>query len=105
MSNITGGVLSPGASGESRQSLVDKWTVKAHFIAGVSWLFVAVFAGLVFSTQFIQAYLFPGVEVLSPGRIRMLHTNMAAYGFLANLFFGGLYWAVPRLTGPAVHRL
>lgn len=99
MSNISGGVLSPSASGESRQPLVDKWTVKAHFIAGVSWLFVAVFAGLVFSTQFIQAYLFPGVEVLSPGRIRMLHTNMAAYGFLANLFFGGLYWAVPRLTG------
>jgi cytochrome c oxidase cbb3-type subunit 1 len=24
---------------------------------------------------------------------------MAAYGFLANLFFGMLYWAVPRLTG------
>lgn len=84
---------------ESKGSLIDKWTVKAHFIAGVTWLFISVLAGLVFSTQFLRAYLFPGVEILSPGRVRMLHTNLAAYGFLANLFFGMLYWAVPRLTG------
>jgi cytochrome c oxidase cbb3-type subunit 1 len=32
----------------------------------------------------------------------MVHTNMVAYGFIANSFFGGLYWVVPRLTGVAV---
>ncbi|MBS1904715.1 MAG: cbb3-type cytochrome c oxidase subunit I [Bacteroidetes bacterium] len=84
---------------ESNQGLVDKWVVKAHFIAGITAFFVALLAGLVFSTQFLRSYLFPGIELLSPGRVRMVHTNMAAYGFLANLFFGMLYWAVPRLTG------
>ena len=82
--------------------LVDKWVVKAHFIAGISFFFLSLLAGLLFSTQFLRSYLFPGIELLSPGRIRMIHTNMAAFGFLANLFFGGLYWAIPRLTGERV---
>jgi cytochrome c oxidase cbb3-type subunit 1 len=34
----------------------------------------------------------------------MIHTNIAAFGFLANLFFAGLYWAVPRLTGERVYK-
>lgn len=84
--------------------LVDTWVVRAHFIAGVSFLFLSILAGLVFSTQFMRTYLFPGMEALSPGKVRLIHTNMAAYGFLANLFFGALYWAVPRLTGLRVWR-
>jgi cytochrome c oxidase cbb3-type subunit 1 len=94
----------PISDKEAYTPLVDKWVVKAHFIAGVTWFFVALLAGLIFSTQFIQSYLFPGVEFLSPGRIRFIHTNMAAFGYLANLFFGGLYWAVPRLTGRHVYK-
>src|SRR5579883_905781 len=91
-----------GAEHSASSALVDKWLVKAHIIAGITFFFVSVVAGLIFSTQFIRAYLFPGIELLSPGRLRFLHTNMAAFGFLANLFFGGLYWAVPRLTGMKV---
>ena len=39
-----------------------------------------------------------GIELFSPGRWRMIHTNAIAYGFLANAFLGILHWAVPRLT-------
>ena len=39
-----------------------------------------------------------GMELFSPGRWRMVHTNAIAYGFLANAFLGCLHWAVPRLT-------
>ncbi len=39
-----------------------------------------------------------GIEMFSPGRWRMIHTNAVAYGFLANAFLGSLHWAVPRLT-------
>lgn len=95
-------VPAPETEQTSGLPLVDKWVVKAHFIAGISFFFLALLAGLLFSTQFLRSYLFPGIEVLSPGRIRMIHTNMAAFGFLANLFFGGLYWAIPRLTGERV---
>ncbi len=39
------------------------------------------------------------MELLSPGRVRMFHTNMVAYGWLVNAFIGGLCYVVPRLTG------
>ena len=39
-----------------------------------------------------------GIEIFSPGRWRMVHTNAVAYGFLANGFLGALHWAIPRLT-------
>ena len=86
----------------SSAPLVDTRLVQAHLVAGLVWFFVGLTSGLLFSLQFLQAYLFPGVELLSPGRVRMVHTNLLAYGFIANSSFGGLYWAVPRLTAVPV---
>jgi cytochrome c oxidase cbb3-type subunit 1 len=82
--------------------LVNTSLVKAHFTASLVFFFVGLLTGLLFSLQFFREYFFPGIELLSPGRIRMVHTNMLAYGFIANAFFGGLYWAVPRLSGMPV---
>ncbi|MCC7542016.1 MAG: cbb3-type cytochrome c oxidase subunit I [Deltaproteobacteria bacterium] len=82
--------------------LVDKAAVRAYIVAGISYFFVSLLAGALYSLQFLQAYPFPGVELMSPGRIRMLHTNSVAYGFLVNVFFGCLHWVIPRLTGSPV---
>lgn len=79
--------------------LVDKSAAKAHFIAAFSYFFVALVAGLFYALQLSRLYPFPGVELLSPGRVRMLHTNAVAYGFLLNAFMASLHWVVPRLTG------
>jgi cytochrome c oxidase cbb3-type subunit 1 len=79
-------------------SLVNERIVLAYFIAALAYMLVAMLAGLLFSLQFLQTYLFPGIELMSPGRWRMIHTNGVAYGFIANAFLGGLHWAVPRLT-------
>lgn len=76
--------------------------VKGHFIAGFFWFLVAISAGMLFSFQFHQIYPLSGIEMFSPGRVRMLHTNLVAYGFIANCFLAALYWAVPRLTGQRV---
>jgi cytochrome c oxidase cbb3-type subunit 1 len=76
--------------------------VTAHFVASLIALAIGLLAGLAFSFQFIQRYWFPGIEILSPGRVRMVHTNILAYGFIANAFLGGLYWAIPRITGRPV---
>ncbi|MCK6483235.1 MAG: cbb3-type cytochrome c oxidase subunit I [Phycisphaerae bacterium] len=78
--------------------LVDVRLVLWHFTAGMVFLAVAILAGFLFSLQFIQRYPVAGIELFSPGRWRMVHTNGVAYGFLANVFLGALYWAVPRLT-------
>ena len=93
-----GRTLPPREAGD----LVIRPLVKAHFVAGLVFLAVGLLSGLAFSFQFLQLYWFPGVELLSPGRVRMLHTNSLAYGFIANCMLGGVYWAIPRITGRAV---
>jgi cytochrome c oxidase cbb3-type subunit 1 len=82
--------------------LVERPIVKAHIIAGFSFFFLSLFAGLFYALQLSRLYPFPGVQLLSPGRLRMVHTNAIAYGFLLNNFMAALYWIVPRLTGQKV---
>jgi len=76
--------------------------VLAHIVAGLAALLIGLLSGLAFAFQFLQRYWFPGIEWLSPGRVRMVHTNILAYGFIANVFLAGLHWAVPRITGRPV---
>lgn len=82
--------------------LVDRKAVKYHIIAGFAFFYVSLFAGLLYALQLSRYYPFPGVELLSPGRVRMLHTNGVAYGFLFNLFIAAMHWIIPRLTGKPV---
>jgi cytochrome c oxidase cbb3-type subunit 1 len=82
--------------------LVDRRLVKAHIVAGFVFFFVSLFAGMLYALQLSKIYPFPGVELLSAGRVRMVHTNAVAYGFLINCFIAALYWIVPRLTGQRV---
>ncbi len=85
------GILAP-------DQLVNERLVLWFFIASLSYMLVAMFAGFLFSMQFMQMYPSTGIELLSPGRWRMVHTQGVAYGFLANAFLGALHWAVPRLA-------
>ena len=82
--------------------LVEQGLVKWHIIFGLLWLGIALLAGFLYSLQLIQHWPLPKISTLSPGRIRFLHTNLIAFGFLTNSFFAMLYWTVPRLTGQAV---
>lgn len=72
--------------------------VRAYLLAAFIFMIIAMLAGFLFSLQFVQHYVFAGVEVMSPGRWRFLHTQGVAYGFIANAFLGLLHWSVPRLT-------
>ncbi|MGE5193390.1 MAG: cbb3-type cytochrome c oxidase subunit I, partial [Deltaproteobacteria bacterium] len=68
------------------------------FLAALMYLFISMLGGLLMALQLIRWNPLQGIELLSPGRWRMIHTNAVAYGFLANAFLGALHWAVPRLT-------
>jgi cytochrome c oxidase cbb3-type subunit 1 len=83
-------------------SLIDRPVITWHIVAAFTFYLVSLFAGAFYALQLSRLYPFPGIELLSPGRVRMLHTNAVAYGFLINLFIAVLYWAVPRLTGHAL---
>lgn len=78
--------------------LVDRSIVKCYLLAALTFMVVAMLAGLLYSLQFLQIYPLAGIEFFSPGRWRFIHTNGVAYGFIANAFLGALHWAVPRLT-------
>jgi cytochrome c oxidase cbb3-type subunit 1 len=81
------------------ETLISYGLVKAHLAAAVVSFLVSLAGGFFYSLVFLQGYPFEGISWLSPGRVRMVHTNLIAYGFLFNAFLGGLTWSVPRLTG------
>ena len=60
---------------------VNTGLAKWHLSAAVFWLGLALFAGLFYSLQLLQHWPLPKIETLSPGRIRMIHTNLIAFGF------------------------
>lgn len=83
-------------------ALVNDKLVTWHLVAAIVWLGIAMIGGMLYSLQLLQHWPLPRIAVLSPGRIRMIHTNMVAFGFLTNAFFAMLNWTVPRLTGRRV---
>ena len=82
----------------SERPFINIGLVRSHIIVGFVFLVVAMLGGILYSLQLNNLYPFVGIELLSPGRIRMVHTNGVAYGFIVNVFLGALYWVVPRLT-------
>lgn len=82
--------------------LVDTTACKLHLFAAVLWIGIGMIAGLLYSFVFLRFFPHANVEFLSAGRVRMIHTNLMAYGFLVNAFVGMCYWVVPRLTGEPV---
>lgn len=87
------------------EDLVSERLVRWYFFAALTYLGISMLGGLHMAAQLIHWNALTGIEYLSPGRWRMVHTNAIAYGFLANSFLGMLEWAVPRLTlHPAASR-
>ncbi len=83
---------------KSHEELVDEKIVKFYLITALIFLTTSMLAGILVALQMIRHNPFAGIELFSPGRWRMVHTNAVAYGFLANGFLGCLHWAIPRLT-------
>lgn len=83
---------------EAAGELVHRRLVSWYFLAALAYLGLSMLGGFLMALQLVRWNPLQGIEVLSPGRWRMVHTNAVAYGFLANAFLGSLHWAVPRLT-------
>jgi cytochrome c oxidase cbb3-type subunit 1 len=80
------------------RKLVEERLVLWYFYAALGYLLVSFAGGLLMALQLVRMNPLGDIELLSPGRWRMIHTNAVAYGFIANAFLGALHWAVPRLT-------
>lgn len=95
---VSAAVPRDDAPARPTHELVDQQMVLFHLIAALVFLGVSILAGFLYSLQFLQRYPLPGIELFSPGRWRLVHTNGVAYGFIANAFLGALHWMIPRLT-------
>ncbi len=82
--------------------LVNKALVKWHFVFAMGFMLTSMTFGFLVALNFNHLYPFQDIEWLSVNRLRLLHTNEIAYGFLVNGFIGALYYAVPRMTGRPV---
>lgn len=80
------------------KDLVNEQLVVWYFLASLAYLIISMLGGFLMALQLVDHNPLRGIELLSPGRWRMIHTNAIAYGFLANAFLGALHWVVPRLT-------
>lgn len=80
------------------ENLIESRLISWYFLAGMTYLMISMLGGFLIGFQLVHWNFLQGIELLSPGRWRMIHTNAIAYGFLANNFLGLLHWAVPRLT-------
>jgi cytochrome c oxidase cbb3-type subunit I/II len=82
---------------EMKTIVYDDAVVRAFSIITVVWGLVAFLVGVLVAAQlsFWQANF--GVEWLSFGRLRQLHTNAAIFAFVGNGMFAGIYYSTQRL--------
>src|ERR1044072_6917127 len=83
------------------EDLVEERRSGWYCYIALTFLLISMLAGILMAFQLMAFNPLRGIELFSPGRWRMVHTNAIAYGFIANAFLGFMHWALPPLTHPA----
>lgn len=89
--------MSESNTGRFINEFYDDAIVKAFVLATVIWGLVAFLVGLLAATQLAYWPANFGLEWLTFGRIRPLHTNAAIFAFAGNAIFAGIYHSSQRL--------
>lgn len=90
-------LLQTDSSVIAEEPLVNRRLVTGHLTLGVAFLVYAFLMGFLYSLQLTGNYPFPNSDLFSPGKIGLVFTNILVYGFLFNMYFGALYYAVPAM--------
>ncbi|NQU64712.1 MAG: cytochrome-c oxidase, cbb3-type subunit I, partial [SAR324 cluster bacterium] len=75
----------------------DDRVTKYFTLATIIWAIVAMLVGVIIASQLADWRLNFGLEWLTFGRLRPLHTNAAIFAFVGNGIFAGVYYSTPRL--------
>jgi cbb3-type cytochrome c oxidase subunit I len=71
-----------------------------HWIlSAIFWLTVVDLFGLVLATEFVTPEAFGGISWLSFSRIRPSHVSGVILAWLTMMYFGALFYMLPRLVG------
>ena len=69
------------------------------FLSSIVWLTVVDLFGLVLATEFVSPEAFGGISWLSFSRVRPSHVNGVILAWLTMMYFGALFYMLPRLLG------
>ncbi|MGL1903927.1 MAG: cytochrome-c oxidase, cbb3-type subunit I, partial [Fibrobacterales bacterium] len=75
----------------------DNQITKNYLIATLLWAAVGMLVGVLIALQLADPMFNFGVEWLSYGRLRPLHTNAVIFAFAGNAIFMGIYYSTQRL--------
>ena len=75
----------------------DDAIVRMFVGATILWGVVATLAGVIVAALLVMPSLSGGLEWLSFGRLRPLHTNAAIFAFAGNAIFAAVYYSTQRL--------
>lgn len=78
-------------------------TARNMAASALVWLVLSITLGLIQALEFIAPDIFQGIWWLVFPRIRQVHVNGLAFGWLSMAMVAGWYYIVPRLTKSDIH--
>ncbi|MGE5439845.1 MAG: cytochrome-c oxidase, cbb3-type subunit I [Bacteroidota bacterium] len=75
----------------------DNQIVKNFALATIVWGIIGMLVGLIAAVQLFLPQLNLGIQYVTFGRIRPLHTNAVIFAFVGNAIFMGVYYSIQRL--------
>jgi len=89
----------PAAERSSRRFPFPDGAAKHWLLSSIIWLTVVDLFGLVLATEFVTPEAFGGISWLSFSRVRPSHVNGVILAWLTMMYFGALFYMLPRLVG------
>ena len=83
---------------EVEQFYYDNRIVKKFTLATMLFGLIGMLVGLTVALQFVFPQMTYGIDFLSFGRLRPLHTNAIIFAFVGNGIFTGVYYSLQRLV-------
>jgi cytochrome c oxidase cbb3-type subunit 1 len=84
--------------GQAVQEHADS-AVKIWLYSSIVWLTIVDLFGLTLAIELISPNFFVGIPYLLFSRIRPLHVNGVIFAWLSMMYWGMIFYALPRLTG------
>lgn len=75
----------------------DNQIVKQFMIAAIVFAIVGMLVGLIIAVELYLPELNLGLQYITFGRIRPLHTNAVIFAFVGNIIFAGIYYSLQRV--------
>jgi cytochrome c oxidase cbb3-type subunit I/II len=98
--SLVGETLPPASAGPPLATEIvsyDNNIVRMFAMATVVWGVVGMLVGLIIAMKLYLPNFLGGINFLSYGRLRPLHTNAVIFAFVGNALFLGVYYSLQRL--------